>query len=226
MQKERDNQHGPEHPILVDDEPEHHDIDNVKDMDRLFFKNDRLYKHRTLRVNYTTYDVRRAQDTINPNTAHKDIMVLRDDSNDIENEDRGASNRFLYARVLGIYHANVIYTGRGMLDYQPRRLEFLWVRWFQPTPLPCGWDSRRLDCVKFMPVAHEHAFGFLDPADVIRACHIIPRMALGKVHDDRGLSVCAKDRDDWQYYYINRSALILFTKLNSHSAFLDSLTVI
>ncbi|KAN0088931.1 hypothetical protein V8E55_005988 [Tylopilus felleus] len=38
-------------------------------------KDDRLYHHTLLRVNYTTYDLRREQDTINPLTK-SDIMVL------------------------------------------------------------------------------------------------------------------------------------------------------
>lgn len=207
MQNEKNERRGPENPITVDNEQEllDFDLDTCNETDHIFFKNDRLYKHRVFRINYTTYDVRRAQDIINPNTSHKDIMVLRDDTDDTDGEeDNHVSSRFLYARVLGIYHVNVVYTGTGTLDYQPRRMEFLWVRWFQPTTLPCGWGSRRLDCIKFFPVAHEYAFGFLDPSDVLRACHIFPRMALGRVHQDSGLSICAKDQSDWQYYYVNR----------------------
>lgn len=144
--------------------------------------------------------------------------MLRDNSEDPDNDDsEDESGRFLYARVLGIYHVNVVYTGRGTLDYQPRRMEFLWVRWFQPTTLPRGWDSRRLECIKFYPVAHEYAFGFLDPAVVVRACHIIPRMALGKVHNDQGISNCAKDKDDWQYYYLNRFVFLAKFVTNLHS---------
>jgi len=41
------------------------------------------------------------------------------------------SHRFLYARVLGAYHANIIYTGPGMHDYNARRFDFLWVRWYE-----------------------------------------------------------------------------------------------
>ncbi|KAF9465527.1 hypothetical protein BDZ94DRAFT_1345938 [Collybia nuda] len=32
---------------------------------------------------------------------------------------------FVYARVLGIYHANVIYVGSGMVKYTPSRMDFL-----------------------------------------------------------------------------------------------------
>jgi hypothetical protein len=49
-------------PSTITDPTEH------ADHDRIFFQLDRMYKHALLRVNYTTYDVRRAQDVINPNT--------------------------------------------------------------------------------------------------------------------------------------------------------------
>lgn len=141
-------------------------------------------------------------------------MVLRDDSDDAEvDEGLDGSGRFLYARVLGIFHTNVVYLGSRMQDYQTRRLEFLWVRWFQPSFLPGSWDSRHLDTTKFLPVADPQAFGFLDPAEVIRACHILPRISLGKVHEDRGLSKLAMDKDDWQYYYINRYGHLFLYKM-------------
>lgn len=41
----------------------------------LIIKDDRLYHHSTARVNYTTYDVRRAQDVINPQTSHCLVTV-------------------------------------------------------------------------------------------------------------------------------------------------------
>lgn len=202
MQKGRVDQQSSENPIFIDDD------DSIPgEAKQIFFKNDRLYRHRIFRINYTTYDVRRSQDVINPHTSHRDIMVIRDDSGDSESgESKGedSSDKYLYARVLGVYHANVVYTGPGSLDYQPRRMDFLWVRWFQPA-IPGGWNSRRLECIKFYPVKHKHAFGFLDPADVIRACHIIPRTAMGRLYVvNQGFSGLAKDKDDWQYYYVNR----------------------
>lgn len=194
------------------------DVDSFADLSsdyhptsQLFFKHDKLYKHRLLRINYTTYEIRQAQDIINPNTPHLDIMVLKDSSCDEPAVD-DEIQRFLYARVLGIYHVNVVFTGPGSIDHQPRRMEFLWVRWFQPSP-HIGWDSRRMDCIKFFPVEDEYAFGFLDPSDVLRACHLLPRQALG-MSTSIGLSKLAKDKEDWQCYYVNRyptaSSLLLF----------------
>jgi hypothetical protein len=51
----------------------------------------------------------------------------------------------------------------------------------------------------------EDAFGFVDPKDVLRTCHIIPNFAKGKRHDDGvGVSRCAKDAGDYYRYYIGR----------------------
>ena len=61
-----------------------------------------------MRVNYTTYDMRRDQDTINPRT-HADVMVLN--PGDEESEDE--RHPYWYARVCGIFHANVLYLGPG-----------------------------------------------------------------------------------------------------------------
>jgi hypothetical protein len=178
----------------------------------VLFKHDRIYRHHLARFNYTTYDVRRSQDMVNPNTSHCDIMLLANP----EDLEGNANHRFLYARVLGIFHANVIYTGTGMLDYSPRKLEFLWVRWFQyDGSHSVVWEDRRLDCVRFPPMASEGAFGFVDPRDVLRGCHVMPRFAQGRLHiDGVGLSRCAADSNDWLYYYIDRSdnGLILYSQ--------------
>lgn len=118
-----------------------------------------------------------------------------------------SGQRFLYAQVLGIFHANIVYTGPGMADYNARRVEFMWVRWFEyDNPKPFNWDDLKLDSVHFPPMAMSDAFGFVDPDRVLRSCHIIPAFAEGKARlDGIGLSRCARDADDWTKYYINRS---------------------
>lgn len=93
------------------------------DTTQLYIKEDRLYHHNLMRINYTTYDVRRKQDNINPRTPHRDIMVLGE-------TEHNTDHPYLYGRVLGIFHANVVYTASRPLSYRPRRLEFLWVRWY------------------------------------------------------------------------------------------------
>jgi hypothetical protein len=173
----------------------------LQDRDSVLFKNDRMYSHHLGRFNYTTYDARRAQDVINPDTSHCDVMLLANSSNS-----DSLDHPFLYARVLGIYHVNIVYTGEGRLDYNARRVDFLWVRWFRYIGnRSCAWNDLRLDSVDFPPMATEAAFGFIDPRNVLRGCHIIPRFASGKARlDGVGLSRCAHDADDWSQYYVNR----------------------
>jgi hypothetical protein len=179
-------------PVTVEAVPGSNEYDSV------LFKSDRIYKHKLMRFHHTTYDVRRAQDLINPSTSRSNVMMLNGGA-------AALIHPFCYARVLGIYHANVIYTGPGMLDYRPRRLDFLWVRWYQYDEGPSGWDVCRLDRLSFPPMAGEDAFGFLDPSDVLRGSHIIQAFALQKRHPDAiGLSRCAQDSGDWNAYYVNR----------------------
>lgn len=187
---------------LRDEHPDNNsiprDAEDV-DPDSLLFKHDRIYQHKFIRINYTTYDVRRSQDTVNASTSHHNIMVLADSNSTLDEE-------FMYARVLGIYHANIIYVGAGSLDYQPRRMEFLWVRWYRKIESRrTGWDARKLDRVQFLPMSDDEAFGFINPSDVLRSSHLIPRFSRGRQHSDgKGLSRCARDSSDWREYYVMR----------------------
>lgn len=168
-------------------------------LNSVLFKHDRVYHHNLFRVNYTTYDVRRAQDVVNPGTSHHNVMVLA------EENDSTLADKFKYARVLGVYHANVVYVGPGMLDYQPHRMEFLWVRWYENVGMRSGWGAQKLDQLRFPSAVNGDSYGFIDPNDVLRCCHIVPAFAKGRLHaDGKGLSRCAKDGSDWVRYYINR----------------------
>ena len=82
----------------------------------VFLKNDRIYHHKLSRFHFTTYDMRRGTDIINPGTSQCNIMLLADD-NDAADGSLGL-HHFLYARVLGVYYANIIYTGPGIQDYE------------------------------------------------------------------------------------------------------------
>lgn len=160
-----------------------------------------MYQHNLARFNYTSYDVRRSEDVVNASTPHHNIMVLSGDGDGSD----FTSHPFKYAQVLGIYHVNVVYVGPGMIDYQPHRMEFLWVRWYQNTGMRAGWKNHKLDRIRFVTMSAEDAFGFVDPADILRACHVIPAFAKGKLHlDGMGLSRCCRDSSDWVEYYVNR----------------------
>jgi hypothetical protein len=179
------------------------------ELDGILFRNDCMYSHKIMRINFTTYDVRRSQDVIHTGTTHCNIMVLSDPrSSESSSKEPNLPFPFVYGRVLGIYHVNVIYNGPGMLDYRPRRINFLWVRWYEPVDsAPMPWKKMKLDRVRFSPVNSDDAFGFLDPSDVVRTCHIIPRLATGRVTEQRNsqnASLIAKSMNDYKMYYINR----------------------
>jgi hypothetical protein len=175
------------------------------DPNSLLFKHDRIYRHRIMRINYTTYDARRSQDVVNPSTSNCNIMVLQDDSENAGNS-AASCHHFSYARILGIYHVNAIYVGYGTLDYKPRRIEFLWVRWYQTVDTKTtGWKALKLDRIRFSPMGDVDAFGFIDPSDVLRSCYIVPTFARGRPHMIReDISPCAQNSSDYIEYYLNR----------------------
>jgi len=176
---------------------------------QVYIAADRLYKHKLMHLNYTTYDVRRAQDIVNPSTSHCNIMLLADHA---PSDVVGSHSRhpYIYARVLGIFHVNATYVGPGVVDYRSHRIDVLWVRWYQYVEESAGWDTATVDRVCFPPMADEHAFGFVNPGDVLRGCHMIPQFSRGlRYPDGTGISRCAQDASDWHFYYVNRFVLLL-----------------
>lgn len=174
-------------------------IGTLEEWQAVTFKHDRIFKHNIMRINYTRYDVHRDEDIIHIGTGRRcNIMTLN------PTYTSGHSHLFCYARVLGIFHANVMYIGAGNTDYRARRLEILWVRWYKLESGNTAFSG--LDRVSFLPVNDECAFGFLDPGDVVRGCHVIPAFRHGKAREDGepGLSHWAQDVVDWKSYFINR----------------------
>ncbi|KDQ51528.1 hypothetical protein JAAARDRAFT_199000 [Jaapia argillacea MUCL 33604] len=172
------------------------------DRQSIVFQNDRIYIHRTMHINFTTYDVRQAYDNINPKTDRCDVMVLAK-----EDDDNVASHPFWYARVIGIYHVNVVELDDSGVIPPVRRVDFLHVRWFgRDLDWWSGWKAKRLDRIGFIPESDEDAFGFLDPADVIRGCHLIPAYAEGRTRMLLRYSLISQgdEQDDWERFYVNR----------------------
>jgi hypothetical protein len=113
----------------------------------VLFDQDRLYHHKLIRFHFTTYNVHRGTNIINPGTSRCNVMFLADDTANL------TDHHFLYAHVIGMYHANVIYTRPGMSDFKAHRFDVLWVRWFGPAnPASSGWSSSTLDLVCFPPM--------------------------------------------------------------------------
>ena len=70
---------------------------------------------------------------------------------------------------------------------------------------PAGWEHCTLDKARFVAVDRTDAFGFIDPVDILRCCHLVPSFADGRLHPDgHAVSRNACDSEDWKYYYINR----------------------
>lgn len=161
----------------------------------LVIENDSIYSHSTAQFNYTTYDVRRDRDLIKPGGAKCDIMLP-------SYEDSG-DHPFWYARVVGVYHLKVTHLPTQTMK---KRLDFLWVRWFGLDPQWKGGDSVcRLDRVGFVPSGGvDEPFGFVDPATVIRASHLIPAFEFGQTLDLLPQSKFRPADGDFVNYYVNR----------------------
>ena len=78
--------------------------------------------HKTLCVNYTTYNVQRAQDSLNPCT-HADLIVLSQ-----EDEDNSDNHPYWYARLLSIFHIDMRHMGPLSTDPSIKCIEFAWVQ--------------------------------------------------------------------------------------------------
>ncbi|OSC98561.1 hypothetical protein PYCCODRAFT_1454293 [Trametes coccinea BRFM310] len=161
---------------------------------RLRIRHNRLYMHRRMLVNYTSYDMRREQDTISPR-CHPDVMLLADPDN---------SHPYLYARVLGMFHVNAYIAGHA--NEEPTLLQVLWIRWYNfDETSPWGPESGRLPRVSFAPLDDE-PFGFIAPDQVLRGVHLIPAFAHG-LSDSAlpGYSIARledEEDQDFCYYYI------------------------
>ncbi|KAF5323658.1 hypothetical protein D9758_017135 [Tetrapyrgos nigripes] len=176
----------------------------------LVIMNGRVFQHREIRINYTTYDCRRDQDSVNPRQ-HADVMMLSDNT---EVDD----HPYIYARVIGIFHVQVKYHGPSCTTTDCSsnwlRMDLLFVRWFQrDMKYKCGWKAKRLPRLQFLPSCNPDAFGFVDPKLVIRGCYLMPGFAHGQTTGyleypgsagrvprlEQGQEI--GDKEDWKYYY-------------------------
>ncbi|KAG2067989.1 hypothetical protein BDR04DRAFT_981751, partial [Suillus decipiens] len=78
------------------------DEHNFSDAERnlVLIMDNQLFEHSILRVNYTTYDLRREQDSINPCT-HADLMVMSHEDDH--------THPYWYAHLIKNFHINVEY---------------------------------------------------------------------------------------------------------------------
>ncbi|KIO08767.1 hypothetical protein M404DRAFT_133050, partial [Pisolithus tinctorius Marx 270] len=84
--------------------------------------------HKSIQINYTSYNCCRAQDSLNPHT-HADIMVLAHEDECLD-QDGLAPHPYWYAHIIGIFHTTVRYCGMDSTNTSPQCIDFLWVRWY------------------------------------------------------------------------------------------------
>lgn len=124
-------------------------------------------------------------------------------------ETQEGAEAYWYARVLGIYHANVWLENSQIHSASDiRKMDFLWVRWFGAEPdYHSSFHHCRLPKIGFVESTDEFAFGFVDPANVIRGAHLIPAFSIGKGTDllPRPDSAARSpgDTEDWLNFYVN-----------------------
>lgn len=165
--------------------------------ERVLIKDDTLYEHPILTVDYTTYDLKRDKDTVHLKFGNQAIMVYSPTS---QNEP------WIYAHVISVFHL-FVFTGG---DPEPKRLELLWVRWMQPDLLQLqGPNASQYTRISFVPHSGVpgDAFGFVDPTHIIRGCHLIPAFNLERTRDLLGPSVARDAKGDWRAFYTNRCNL-------------------
>lgn len=174
-----------------------------KDRNTIRIANRKIYTVKTLRVNYTTYDVRRDSDLINPRTDYCNIMVRSP-------ETHTGAHPYWYAQVMGIFHAQVMHVDPrcSQQSSQPQHMEFLWVRWLGTEPgYRSGSRYAKLPKIGFVPDTDDMAFGFLNPSLIIRACHLIPDFNGEKTPDllRAPTSVARRpgEDEDWCNFYVN-----------------------
>ena len=171
------------------------------DQNSICFVGSKIYSVQTCCIYYMSYDLQRECDTVNPRT-HPDIMLR---SPITEGEP------YWYARVLGIYHANVwaenpaICGGRNA-----RHMDFLWVCWFGKEPgYHSGFCQAHLPKIGFVESTDDFTFSFIDPANVVCGCHLILAFSAGQSTDLLPHSCSAAQRanpedvDDWLNFYVN-----------------------
>ncbi|KAI0744837.1 hypothetical protein C8Q76DRAFT_789312 [Earliella scabrosa] len=162
-----------------------------EDVSSVRIVSNKLYRHHVLRINYTTYDMRRAQDSINPRT-RPDIMMFAPSTH---------SHPYLYARVLGVFHVNAYRAGAdltGADDGDVYSIPVLWVRWLDlDASAPGGF--RRCHVLRAVHLIPAFAHGPCDKPSATLATPADDPMDVDTDADDAN----EEDAEEWKYHYVN-----------------------
>lgn len=118
---------------------------------------------------------------------------------------------YLYGQALDIFHANVSFIGilpDGSRCYTYHRIDFIWVRWYT---LELGVEFG-LDVLRPCPLIDSKCLGFIGPAAILRAIHLIPRFSDEKLDEREEWAKLVPwwvpypglRETLWSSYYINR----------------------
>ncbi|TFK28667.1 hypothetical protein FA15DRAFT_584053, partial [Coprinopsis marcescibilis] len=172
---------------------------------RISIVNDIIYEHKTIRIQYSTYNMKTEYNFVNPRTDRCHVMLPCEETDPFLKP-----HPYWYGRVSGIFHATVYYRPPTSTLFEERTIDFLWMRWLgrdldEDSP---GFEGGQLQRVGFLTASDPTAgaLGFADPAHVIRAAHILPAFEFGEVDDRLGPSVARRKMDndeDWGFYYVN-----------------------
>lgn len=173
---------------------------------------DALYRHKTLQLMYTTYDMREDQDKVYQRR-YPDIMALSDDK----------EHPYLYGRILDFFHVDAMNNGPTTLltDGSPAILQMAWIRWLKLDTQqgPSGFHSLRYPSVSFYESDDPDAFGFLHPDEIVRVVHLIPRFSLGRTTEYmKGPSKGRpeSEHDDWKCFNVNMWVGVVYTLLDAY----------
>ena len=161
---------------------------------------DRFVESKIIRINYTSYDIRRAHDCLW--TDHQSFFMT------LSREEDPECHPFWYCQLLKAFYVTVCFCPSGVSGSK-ETMEVLWVRWLGIDP-DHQWGFRQctLPKIGFVPEDRDSpAFGFLDPSLVICGCHLIPAFADGRTAQllQGGASVVRQPGQtyDWARYYVN-----------------------
>jgi len=165
---------------------------------------ERLNLHYSLRINYTSYDMRRQQDCIRPFLRITPTSVKR-------NSDR-CFVVLAAEEVMTTFHVLARLRSDPGADY--KRLDVVWLRWLGDEPgYKSGFQAERLERVGFVPDdGRMGPFGFVDPNGIIRGASLQPVFELGRRFDLLERSFCQDTDGDWGFFDVIRLSEFTFSQ--------------
>ena len=155
-----------------------------------------LYKHKTLELKYTTYDMRKDQQTLYQCLC-PDIMVLSGKE----------QHQYTYARILDLFHVRVGNSSPNSIlsPGEEAELPVVWVRWFKSEESQ-GFHALRYPSISFYKEGDPDAFGFVHPDDILRSVHLIPHFKFDQTAEylsgpSKGRP--ATQKQDWKHFNVN-----------------------